>query len=340
MRLLTALTVAAVAAVGAVGVAHADDGVMKMATVAPTGTPWAALLKKYRQNVKKAAEAAGTEIKIKVYMGGIKGDEQSSVRQVFKGTLQSAGVSTGAVSVLVPAVDTLELPYLFKDFDEADKVLDAVRGELDALLATKGLKLLMYSENGYRSFGGKKFFKTPEDMKAVKMRSQESSVHVGMYRALGASPVTMSVGEVMSGLQTEVVKGFDNTPLFTQAAGWNQAVSHYTVSRHIYQPALILVNKGWFDGLPKATQDILLNEAKALEGKGRKLVRLLNPKLIENLKAGGLEVYEHTAAESEAFRTATRSVWALRRKELQDAGDTTGVAFFDAVMKAKGVAKP
>ncbi len=335
MRQLFVLAVTAL--VLAAGPAQAQDVTMKIATVAPKGTPWSALLTKFKKNVKKASDK---RIKVKVYLGGIKGDEQSSVRQVYKGTMQAAGVSTGAVSVLVPAVDTLELPYLFDSYEEADKVLEAVRADLDTLLATKGLKLLMYSENGYRSFGGKSHFKTPADMANVKMRSQESSVHVGMYRALGASPVTMSVGEVMSGLQTGVVTGFDNTPLFTQAAGWNQAVTHYTVSEHIYQPALILVNKAWYDGLSEADRQLMADAAKGLEGKGRQLVRLLNPKLIENLKAGDLKVYAHTPAERAAFKAATRGVWAQRRAELVSQGDTTGVAFFDAVMKAKGVAKP
>lgn len=319
-------------------VAQAEgEPTLRIATVAPPGTPWSELLKKFRSSVEKESEG---KLKVKVFLGGSKGDEQSAVRQVYKGSIEAAGVSTGAISTMVDAVDCLELPYLFDSPEEADKVLDAVRGELDTLLATKGLKLIMYSENGYRSFGGKKFFKTPGDLKAVKMRSQESAVHVETYRALGASPVPISVGEVQSSLQTNVVDGFDNTPLFTQAAGWNQAVTHFTVSEHIYQPALIVVNKAWFDALDPALRTIIETQAAKLEGRGRKLVRALNPVLIDNLTKGDqpLQVYTHTAAEKQAFKDATRGVWAKRYAELKD--DPAGQKFFDAVMKAKGVAKP
>lgn len=336
--LLTLCFAAALGLFAAPDAAHAEGELtLRIATVAPPGTPWSELLKKFRKSVEKESEG---KLKVKVYLGGSKGDEQSAVRQVYKGSIEAAGVSTGAVSTMVSAVDCLELPYLFDSPEEADKVLDAVRGDLDALLATKGLKLIMYSENGYRSFGGPKFFKTPDDLKAVKMRSQESSVHVETYRALGASPVPISVGEVQSSLQTNVVQGFDNTPLFTQAAGWNQAVTHFTVSDHIYQPALILVNKAWYDALPPELRTIIETQAAKLEGRGRKLVRALNPVLIDNLTKGDhpLQVYTHTAAEKEAFKKATRGVWTKRYEALKD--DADGRKFFDAVMKAKGVAKP
>lgn len=327
------------ALMGLMSPAAADDKpiMMRLSTVAPPGTPWAELLKRFRKAVEKESNG---RIKVRVYLGGSKGDEQSSVRQVYKGTLEAAGVSTGAVSTMVPAVDSLELPYLFETYEEADKVLDAVRGDLDKLLATKGLQILMYSENGYRSFGGNKFYKTPDDLKAVKMRSQESPVHVDTYRALGAEPVPISVGEVQSSLQTKVVDGFDNTPLFTQAAGWNQAVSHYTVSEHIYQPALFLLNREWFDGLPKDLQEIILSQSGKLEGRGRKLVRALNPALIDNLTKGDrpLQVYTHTAAEKAAFKKATQGVWKKRYDSLSN--DADGRAFFEAVFKAKGVALP
>ena len=79
--------------------AHAkkNEFTLKGATVAPPNTPWSQLLKRYKKLVRKASDK---RIKVKVYLGGTKGDEQSIVRQVRKGTLQAAGVSTGAMSVV------------------------------------------------------------------------------------------------------------------------------------------------------------------------------------------------------------------------------------------------
>ena len=323
---LTALVAAPLAS------APAAEGpqVMKMATVAPARTPWADLLKRYRKAVKKASHK---QVKLRVYLGGVKGDEQSIVRQVYKGSLQAGGVSTGAMAALVPELDILEMPYLFKDFAEADRILDGpARPIIDQLLEAKGFKLLMYSENGYRSFGTTEgCVKSPADLKAVKMRSQESPVHVAMYRALGASPVTIPVGEVLSSLQTGVVKGFDNTPLFTQAASWHQAVKYFTLTEHIYQPALIVANKAWFDALPAELQAAILEPARKLEKKGRKAVRALGPLLVKNLEKHGLTVCRLSPAERQAFEQAAKGAWQVRLAQ----ASPLGKKLFETIRAAK-----
>jgi TRAP-type C4-dicarboxylate transport system substrate-binding protein len=179
----------------------------------------------------------------------------------------------------------------------------------------------MYSENGYRSFATKdKCIKSPADLKAMKMRSQESEVHVETYRALGASPVTISVGEVLSSLQTGVVNGFDNTPIITQALGWNQAIKFFSNTRHIYQPALIIMNKAWFDGLSPEQQKIMRDNAQKLEKKGRKMVRGLEPALMKNFADQDVKVCDLSPAERAAFKKATAKVWTVRAKKASDLG--------------------
>lgn len=338
MRLLS-ICLAGVLSLGVTSAAVADDGeiVMKLATVAPANTPWSDLLKRYKSAVSKAT---GKKVKIRAYLGGAKGGEQSIARQVAKGTLQGGGVSTGALAVLVPDMDILELPYLFDSAEQADKVLDAVRPQVEALMAEKGLKLIMWSENGFRSFGTAfGHVKTPDDLKAKKMRAQESQVHLEMYRAMGASPVAIAVPEVLPALQTGVVAGFDNTALFIQAASWNQGIKFYTVSEHIYQPAVIMVNKAWFDALPAEVQTALMESAtgaepgkKSLEEKGRRAVRSLSEPLLKNFEKQGVAVYTHTAAEKAVFRDLLTKTWAKRI----DAATPKGKALFEAIKKAKG----
>ena len=154
----------------------------------------------------------------------------------------------------------------------------------------------------------------------MKMRSQESEVHVETYRALGASPVTISVGEVLSSLQTGVVNGFDNTPIITQALGWNQAIKYFSNTRHIYQPALIIMNKAWFESLSPAQQKIMRENAKKLENKGRKMVRGLEPALMKNFDNQDVKVCNLTPAEIAVFKKATAKVWTVRAKKASDLG--------------------
>jgi tripartite ATP-independent transporter DctP family solute receptor len=308
--------------------AEKNEFTLKGATVAPPNTPWSELLKQYKKLVRKGSEK---RIKVKVYLGGTKGDEHSIVRQVRKGTLQAAGVSTGAMSVVVPEIDIFELPYLFDSAEQADRVLDAVRPLVAEILEAKGFKLIMYSENGYRCFGSKKPLRTPDDLKAYKMRAQESPSHLAMYAALGASARPISVGEVLPALQTGNVDGFDNTALFTQAASWHQGIQHFTVSNHIYQPALLILNKAFYDSLPPELQAIVIPTNNDLEIRGRKGIRALTPLLLKNFEQQNVTVYTLTDAQLDAFRSATRPAWGERMKN----ATPMGKKLFAAIQAAK-----
>ncbi|MBX7117163.1 MAG: TRAP transporter substrate-binding protein DctP [Myxococcaceae bacterium] len=277
--------------------------VVKLSTVAPEGTPWAEQVKDFKKRI--SAEGGG-RFTVKSYLGGGLGDETVTSSECKRGAIQVWAGSTGALAAVVPELALFELPFLFNNVAEADHVIDNVLNtDMQKLLASRGFQILFWAENGYRSFGttfGP--VKTPEALKGRKMRSQENEVHLEMYRALGASPVPISVTEVLSSLQTKVVDGFDNTPLFTFAASWYQGVKHYSLTEAIYQPGIVVANKAWFDKLAPADQKMIMGDPKADAIKGRKGVRELAPLLIENFKAAKIEVHTLTPAEREVFAKA------------------------------------
>lgn len=300
--------------------ARADDAefTIKLGTTAPAGTPWEKALKRWRKRVK---EATGGRVKIKAYWGAALGDELSVANRTARGSVQCYGGSAGGLSQKVPELECLELPYLFPTMSKADKALDAIYNDVDALLNSRGLKMLFWSENGERSIGLKGgFVKSPSDLKGKKMRSQQTDAHLNMWRGMGASPVPMPVTEVLSGLQTGVVDGFDNTPLFTFAASWYQGIDHYTVTRHSYQPGVIVMNKDFWDSMPKDIQEALLGDHAAEAAYHRKKVRAMNPILINNFGAAGVKVHKSTDAERKAFANATRSAHGKFKKKQSGKG--------------------
>lgn len=295
--------------------ARAEDKTytLKIATVAPEGTPWANLLQLYKKNVEKKS---GGRIKVKVYLGGTLGDELETVRKVARGHVQGVGASTGAVASLVPELNVVEIPFMFRSFKEADYILDNVLLQpMEALFRDRGLVLGFWSENGFRHFGSSWGpIEGPGDLKGKKMRSQESFVHLEMWKAFDAAPQAIPTTEVLTALQTGAVDGFDQALLFAIAASWHKSVKHVTLSAHIYQPAVIAFNKEWFDSLPADLQKILVDEGRAIVRKGRKLIRALNPDLIAILEGEGVKIHRLSDKARAAFekqaavvRTAFRS---------------------------------
>lgn len=280
---------------------------LKLATVAPEGTPWAEQVAEYSKKVQ--AESNG-RLRIKAFLGGALGDEIQTIGECRRGSIGMWGGTTGSLASSVPEISVLELPYLFRSAQEADHILDKVLAEeLRRRLLARGFVVVLWSENGFRSFGTKWGpIRAPGDLQGHKMRSQESLVHLETYRALGALPQPIAITEVLPALQTGVVDGFDNTPLYTFAASWHLAIKHFTLSQHIYQPGLILLSKKEYDKLPPDLQKILTSDLEKITMNGRAAVREMDPLLLQNFSAAKIPVYTPSAAERAVLAKATSVV--------------------------------
>ncbi len=300
---------------------------MKIATAAPPDTPWANQMKALKALVW---EGSGQRLKAKPFLGAALGDEKETVDACKRGAVQCYGGSVSALASAVPEVASIELPYLFKSERKADKILDEVIwNDLDALLWERGFKLFFFSENGFRSIGSTFPINSLADLKGRKMRSQEAEEHLDTWKAFGASPVPIAVTEVLPALQTGVVDGFDNTPLFAFAASWYQGISHFTLTEHIYQPGIVVLSRKWYETLPPDIQALFTGKLPApalVNGKkpanspdaddsgfispierskaGRRGVRAIKGQLIENFKTAGIKVHELADSERASFSAA------------------------------------
>ena len=283
------------------------ETIVKLATVAPEGSPWTNELSKLKKRIESGS---GGQIKIKVYPGGQMGGENEILQQVIRGKLQGAGLTAGALANTIKEINVLEIPYLFSGFQQADCVLDKhVLEDYRALFEAKGLIFVTWAENGYRSIGTKsKLIKTPDDMKGIKIRIQESPVHIAYWKQMGVSGIPIAIPEVLPSLQTGVVDGFDNTPLFTLAAEWQTAIKHFSLTRHIYQPAAIVYSKKFWDELSEDQRKILMGEGNAVAPSARQAVRAIEKNMINTLEKSGVEVYTPSAGDLSGFKSAAAAM--------------------------------
>ncbi|MGB5810542.1 MAG: TRAP transporter substrate-binding protein [Polyangiales bacterium] len=290
---------------------------MEVGTVAPGGSPWAEQLKRFKKEVQ---DKTGGRLSVKLRLG--RGNERSLARRVQMGSMQAFAGSVGGMSSIVREVNVIESPYLFANFEAADKALDnpAVKAQIRKILSKAGLVFGIWSENGYRSYFSRRPIRTTEDMKGVRFRSQESLAHVETYQALGSTPVPIDVANTLMSVQTGVVDGFDNTPLFAMAGAWYQGLQegerNIFLSRHCYQPALMAYSKKWFDTLPKDIQVVLTTVPQELTEWGRDQVRQVEPVLLKNLEKYGYVVYQPSAKELAPFKAAEKNVPDKVAKEM------------------------
>ena len=282
--------------------------VLNFGTAAPEGTPWADQLNGIAQRVK--ADTGGA-VQVNIFLGSTLGGELEMARDVRRGErLQGGGFSTSAVATALnlPILELPELPYLFNSNDEADAVLDDILwGPTNDALSAKGMVLAAWAENGWRSFATSGGAATsPGELAKYKMRAQETDSHLCMYEQLGVQAVTKPVTEVLPSLNTGIVDGFDNTPLFSLAAGWMGPVDNYTLSRHIYQPAAVVYSKRAWDKMSPDLQTSVLGDAHAESVTGRKGVRDLEAELLQTIRDMGKSVVELSGDQRNAFAAKTK----------------------------------
>jgi tripartite ATP-independent transporter DctP family solute receptor len=275
--------------------------------VAPEGTPWEKQLRRLKDHIE---DESGGRIRVQMFMGGSLGGEKALVRRTAQGSIQAFGGSTAALGTLVRELNVIESPYLFDDTSAADRALDGPAKEIvSQSLARRGFVFGLWAENGFRSwFTKERPIRQPSDLDGLRMRSQESEVHLATYRAFGASPQAIDVTNVLTSLQTGVVDGFDNTPLFAFATSWYQAARHLNLSQHSYQPGIVVYSKSWFDDLPSDLQQVLTNVPDGIVTDGRSQVRRMDPILIRNLERYGIQVHRPSASERAAFAKIGRPV--------------------------------
>ena len=322
-----ALLVLRLAVVGPAA-AEEPEFLMEVGTVAPKGSPWAEQLQRYKVEVQ---ERTNGRLKVKLRLG--RGNERSLARRVQMGSMQAFAGAVGGLSSIVREVNVIETPYLFDSFESADKALDnpEVLRRVKKVLSRRGLIFGIWSENGFRSYFSRQKIRKPSDMKGMRFRSQESLVHVETYEAFGASPVPIDNGNTLMSVQTGVVDGFDNTPLFAMAGSWYQGLKdgerNLFLSRHCYQPALLTYSKKWFDTLPKDIQKVITTISHEMTVWGRGQVRKIEPVLLKNLKRYGYDIYDPTQEELAAFKTAQKGVADRVAKEM----GPEGVALLEAI---------
>lgn len=328
LRIATSIATTVLVLLAAEQPAAAAEFTLKLATVAPDGTPWALHLMAIKKRIEKES---GGRIKLKVFLGGTLGGEVETVRALRRGRIQGWGGSTAALAegAGIVQLQLMELPFLFQSFEEADYVLDEiVHEDFTELVAAKGFVFGFWHENGWRNFATKEALTSLAGLQGMKMRSQESPVHLAMYEALGVQAESIPVPEVLGALQTGMVDGFDNTPLFSAATGWYEGVKYYTISQHIYQPALIVFSKEFIDGLPEDLQKVVLGDWRAETAFGRKAVRAMREALLQNFRDAHIEVSDLPAAERQAFIDKTRKVHQEFESEI-------GKALIDKVYAAQ-----
>jgi tripartite ATP-independent transporter DctP family solute receptor len=193
---------------------------------------------------EQIAKETGGRLGVKVYPDSVLGSEKDVLEQVKLGVIEMARVNIGAFHPLVPDTLVPSMPYIFRDEAHTRKVLDGPIGEeILASLDQAGFVGLCFYDGGVRSIYGKKAVRTPDDIKGMKIRVQQSDLWVAIIKAMGANATPMPTAEVFTGLKVGIVDAAENNYASYQAQHHYEAAPIYSATEHAVAPDMLVFSK-------------------------------------------------------------------------------------------------
>lgn len=281
--------------------ASAEVKRIKLGTMAPDGSPW---IESLDLMSKKLQEATAGQFRWQIFPGGQLGDEIQMVESTQAGAIECSGISTGAIASLLPSMQVFELPFYWESREEAYYVIDNHFRDFFAEEVKKiGLVLLGWSENGWRHMFVKSSKKvlSPDDLKGLRMRTQETPTHIAFWKTLGVNPTPIPTPEIYTALERGIIDGGDNTMVLIMATGWSEIISSITLTGHMYQPAVMVCNQQWWSTVADNHKQVFYGQMRTAEGDMRSRLLTAENELAETIRGMGKEVIELTKAQRDVF---------------------------------------
>ncbi|MDR2800620.1 MAG: TRAP transporter substrate-binding protein [Desulfovibrio sp.] len=243
-------------------------------------------------------------IKLQIFPNGQVGQNREMVESLQGGALDMALPALPGLGGFTQTTRVFDLFYLFNDRKEAEKVLDGPVGQdVAKAVESAGIKIISWWSQGFRETTSNRLFKTPAELKGLKIRVMENPLHIEAWNTLGASAIPMAFSEVLTSLQQGVLDAQENPYQNIVNSGFDTVQKFVIETGHLYGPLPLVYSKVNWDKLTPAQQKIIQEAADETKIWQREKQEEINSNLKQAIiKKGKTRIIELSAAEKEAFR--------------------------------------
>jgi len=307
MNRLSLLSVTALAALATARPAHAENVELRMATLAPAGSPWMEVLDKANAEIKQ--KTAG-RVSLKYFEGGQQGDEKDFVRKIKLGQLDGAAVTSIGLAMIDESICVLELPMMFDSPEEVDYVADKMWPHFQEKFAKKGFKLQDRGEVGWIYFMSKSKVESLKDLKGQKLWMWGDDQLVGaMFKKLALNGVPLGVPEVDAALTSGKIEACYGSPVAAVALQWYSKVKYMTSMPMSFAIGATIVSLDSLKKISAEDQKTVEEVAKAQAKKLRKVIRKANEDAKSTMTRKGITVVQTPVAMVDEFTKQAHDAW-------------------------------
>lgn len=215
---------------------------------------------KFAELVKKYYNGPD-EVTFKFYNNYELGTQKEYFNYMAKGvSVDFANVNASHMATYAKRATLIDMPFLFRDFDHWNKVLDsdALQGITEDIKKSADVMVLGYSGGAVRNIFGARPVRNMKELENFTMRVMGAPIQTQMFKALGAAPTVISGKEVYNAMQSGVIEGAENEyPVIFQLK-WHEVGPHLALTEHAIGVWPFCFSGKTFRRLPEALQQAVL----------------------------------------------------------------------------------
>jgi len=284
-----------------------ESYVMKLATLAPPGSTWMVIIEDWARQVEKES---GGRLALKLYAGGVAGDESDVLRKIRFGQLHAGAFTGYGIGQIYSPARVLEMPFLYRDAGEVDFVRHHIAPDIESGFRSHGFELLGWMEVGQVRFFSREPIHSFDDMRKRKVWIwQGDRLSEMFFKASDISPIPLSITDVFTSLSTGMIDTAYSTALAAIAMQWFSKTSYVTDAPMATAMGALLVSRKFYDSLPTDLQSLLQKTGRAAGDRLIAQTRIDDSKSIAVLKKNGLRFVftRDEVSESELARIRARA---------------------------------
>lgn len=264
----------------------------------------------------KLKEYSNGQIEPNVQVNATLCSEHKCVEQAKLGQIDIGSVSAGNIGAFGPTFDILNLPYIFKDDQSAERLINGWLGNELAKRAESemGLHVLaIIPSYSFRNIdNSKREIRIPADMKGIKFRVTKTAVESALIGGWGGIPVPYDWDQLYGGLQSGIVDGMYIPDAYVAAQRFYEVTKYITETGGGWNAHIIFMSKKRYDELPTSAKRILDRIAAEIKTSSFRVDQEWMERQAKALQ-GKVQIYRPTAQELQLWYAGAPPAWAAMK---------------------------
>ncbi len=262
---------------------------IKLGTLAPERSPWYNIIRDMAEAWKVGTNG---KVRVRIYPGGVAGDDPDMVRKMRIGQLHAAVLSGAGLSGIAHEMTALQMPMMLASYAELDYVRERLGPKLEAILEERGFKVLNWGDAGWVHFFTQTPVVHPEDLKPLRLFVWSGdTAFVEAWKDAGYHPVPLASTEIHSALQSGLINALPATALVALSFQWFGLANHMTDVKWAPLIGATVITTGKWRSIPDDVKPLLVESARKAGARIRDETRKLGDDAVEVMKKHGLVVH-------------------------------------------------